>query len=199
MNWRIFFASLICVLFAVASNGVAQKKSNMADIILKSATTGNFESLEKLKTLTLENDEEMMLNALLEEDGQVAVARYKQFLIIYPYSPLAALSRARIMEYKTAIKDKNAELVPSPKKITQKPSPPEVRYTLQFGSFSTLANAKRFARKFPRYVPVQIIKVNDDFGRVSHKVRWDGYTTTRDAIDRFAKKVPFDSFVVEYK
>ncbi|ACF13529.1 Sporulation domain protein [Chloroherpeton thalassium ATCC 35110] len=169
----------------------------MTELILKSATTGNFEALEKLKSLSLEKDEEMMLNALLEEDGQVAVAMYKQFLIIYPNSSLGSLSRARIMEYNTALKDEQAELVPAPEKSEQKPATPEVRYTLQFGSFSTEENAARFAQKFPRNVPVKIIKVTDDFGRVSHKVRWDGYTVTREAIDRFAEKVPFDSFVVE--
>ncbi len=177
----------------------AQQQQNLSDIILKYATTGNFSALENLKTLSLKNDEAMMLNALLEQDGNVARAMYERFLVLYPESKLSSISRSRLMEYQTAVSSTQTTLVPKP--ITEEPASliPEVRYTLQFGSFASLENAQRFSQKFPGNIQTTILTFRDDYGQVSYKVRWNGYKTTREQIDNLAESIPYDSFVVEHR
>lgn len=186
-----------CIWLLPQSTLTAQPKESVSDIILKYATTGNFYALQKLKDAPLAKDEEMMVSALLQENGQVARAMYEQFLKLYPMSPLASLSRSRIMEYDAALQQSQSSLVPTPKKPPEARVPSEIRYTLQFGSFSTIENAQRFAKSFPPTVRLKIISVGNDYGKKSHKVRWDGYRTTREEIDSVATKIPFDSFVVE--
>lgn len=199
LNMKIKFIIFLLLFALPALTIAAQEKQNISDIILKYATSGNFAGLEELKSLNLHKDESMMLSALLEQDGKVARAIYQRFLDLYPSSKLTAISRARLMEYKSAVSETENALVPTP--ITKQPEElaPEVRYTLQFGSFLSQENAARFARKFPNQVQTTIVPFTDDYGQTTYKVRWKGYKTTRDEIDRFAESVPFDSFVVEYK
>lgn len=188
---------ILCMWLLPHATADAQPKESVSDIILKYATTGNFSALQKLKDASLDKDEELMVSALLQEDGQVARAMYEQFLKLYPLSPLASLSRSRMMEYDAALQQSQSSLVPTPVKPPETRVPTEIRYTLQFGSFSTIENAKRFSQSFPPNVRTKIISVGDDYGKKSHKVRWAGYCTTREAIDSVSAKIPFESFVVE--
>ena len=191
--------AFILLLGFMSSSIQAQEKQNISDIILKYATTGNFASLKDLKSLSLKKDEAMMLNALLEKDGKVARAIYKRFLDLYPNSKLTSLSRSRLMEYQSAVNESQDTLVPSP--VSNQPAEivPEVRYTLQFGSFISEENALRFSKKFPPNLKTAIIPFIDDYGQKTFKVRWKGYKTSRAEIDQLAESLPFDSFVVEYK
>ena len=191
--------AFILLLGFMSSSIQAQEKQNISDIILKYATTGNFASLKDLKSLSLKKDEAMMLNALLEKDGKVARAIYKRFLDLYPNSKLTSLSRSRLMEYQSAVNESQDTLVPSP--VSNQPAEivPEVRYTLQFGSFISEENALRFSKKFPSNLKTAIIPFIDDYGQKTFKVRWKGYKTSRAEIDQLAESLPFDSFVVEYK
>ena len=191
--------AFILLLGFMSSSIQAQEKQNISDIILKYATTGNFASLKDLKSLSLKKDEAMMLNALLEKDGKVARAIYKRFLDLYPNSKLTSLSRSRLMEYQSAVNESQDTLVPSPVSHEPVEIVPEVRYTLQFGSFISEENALRFSKKFPSNLKTAIIPFIDDYGQKTFKVRWKGYKTSRAEIDQLAESLPFDSFVVEYK
>ncbi|NTW50950.1 MAG: hypothetical protein HGB19_14715 [Chlorobiales bacterium] len=195
----VFVSTLLvfCMWLLPQATADAQPKESVSDIILKYATTGNFSALQKLKDAPLAKDEELMVSALLQEDGQVARAMYEQFLKLYPTSPLASLSQSRIMEYNAALQKSQSGLVPTPKKSPETRLPTDIRYTLQFGSFSTIENAQRFAKSFPKNVRIKILSVDSEYGQKLHKVRWDGYRMTREEIDSVATKIPFDSFVVE--
>lgn len=191
----------ICVVaFSLLITSTAQAQSQ-AEAIGKAVTTGNFGALQSLKasSFSMPSDERLVLTALLEADGESSKAIYEKVLSEYPGSSLADLCRTRLIEYRSATNAASPALVPPPAK-PQPTRPTDVRYTLQFGSFSTKPNAQNRVQELKGKVPAKVVEVKDASGKTAYKVRWVSSTATREEIDQFVRTLPKladDPFVVE--
>ncbi|MFN3386044.1 MAG: SPOR domain-containing protein [Candidatus Thermochlorobacter sp.] len=210
-------ASTLLLLLTLSLNSsvvfAQSEKGKFTDNILHFAQAGDIEHLETLKALPLANDERLALEALTTTQGKRAAELYLKLLTDYPSSAFAALCRQRLAEYQSATKAlahlapvvSAPELVkPEPAKVeTQSISAtlpartPTMRYTLQFGSFSTRASAELRANELKPKVKTKVLEIEDDSGRKSFKVRWAEHLKNRDEARAFGQSLGVEFFVVE--
>jgi hypothetical protein len=201
--------SLAMLLLCLAPVALAQKGA-FTDNILQYAATGDVDLLQNLKAAPLAPDEKLAIDAITSSSGSQAAALYQKLLVEFPNSSFAALCRARLAEYALVlgatpkpVETKPLDVKPSTQlpAIEPKPLPvasaPAVRYTLQFGSFSTKAAAEKAIRDLKPKVSAKILTVEDETGNKAFKVRWTEYRADRDAARAFGAMLGVDFFVVE--
>ncbi len=211
---HIFKLILLLTLSLNTSVVFAQsEKGKFTESILHFAQAGDLEHLETLKALPLANDERLALEALTTTQGKRAAELYLKLLTDYPNSGFVALCRQRLAEYQSATKAL-ANLAPTasvPEPVKPEPAKvetqsvstampartPTMRYTLQFGSFSTRASAELRANELKPKVKTKILEIEDDSGRKSFKVRWAEYLKNRDEARAFGQSLGIEFFVVE--
>lgn len=204
--------ALLALLLSAAPLFAQGEKGKFTENILHFAQSGDIEHLETLKALPLANDERLALDALTTSNGKRAAEMYLKLLAEHPNSAFVPLCRQRLTEYQSATKAL-ASLAPAvpepakpePAKTEPKPptavmppvSAPTMRYTLQFGSFSSRASAELRASELKPKVKTKVLEVEDDSGRKSFKVRWAEYLKNRDDARAFGQSLGVEFFVVE--
>ncbi|KER10238.1 MAG: hypothetical protein HY22_06550 [[Candidatus Thermochlorobacteriaceae] bacterium GBChlB] len=201
--------SLAMLLLCLAPVALAQKGA-FTDNILQYAATGDVDLLQNLKAAPLAPDEKLAIDAITSSNGSQAAALYQKLLVEFPNSSFTALCRARLAEYALVlgatpkpVEIKPLDVKPSTQIPTIEPKPlpvasaPAVRYTLQFGSFSTKAAAEKAIRDLKPKVSAKILTVEDETGNKAFKVRWTEYRADRDTARAFGAMLGVDFFVVE--
>ena len=159
----------------------AQQNTSYTALILQYVEQDKVYLLENLRSRVTNKSEQAIIDALLTEDGPRAARLFHMQLRDYPDPVLDSLSKARLKTYQSAL------------------SPPGMKgsaaiqtsFILQFGSFSSLDNAREFANRIAVYTPVTIFREKG-----LHKVRTQKAFGTKAEAAAGAKKLPFNSFIV---
>jgi hypothetical protein len=98
--------------------------------ILQYANDGNRRALEALRAQALNDEEKLMVSALLEIDGAVAARTYQSLIAKNPSSPFVRLADSRLREYNLAVGGGYASTalvptVPESKPTVPKPAEPK--------------------------------------------------------------------------
>ncbi len=211
--------------------------------ILQFANEGNRRALEALRAQSLNEEERVMVDALLQLDGAVAAKMYQSLIAKNPSSPFVRLADSRLREYNLAVGGGYASTAPVPlptpkaidskptesmltesKPIEPKPSEPKapepksteaqlsdmlpkpvpnkvassglIRFTIQFGSFFSRAQAETLQKQLRSKVATRIVEINDDSGRTAYKVRSEAFYDSKADATSAAKKLNLDFYVV---
>ncbi len=99
--------------------------------IVQAANGGNRRALELLRQQALNEEEKLMVNALLQLDGAVAAKLYQSLIAKNPSSPFVALADSRLREYNLAVGGyaTTAPVVPPPEPKPVEPQPIEPKPT----------------------------------------------------------------------
>lgn len=210
------------MLGLIAATGWAQ---SFTKEILQAATDGNRKVLEALRAQALNDEERLIVNALLERDGTVAAKMYQSLIAKNPSSPFLNLAQLRLREYDLALGGRYTATTPAasltpnsteasePKQaevqlsaqlsdILPKPVPDKtarsglIRFTIQFGSFSSRAQAETLQKQLRSKVATRIVEVNDDSGKIAYKVRSEAFYDSKFEATVAAKKLNLDFYVV---
>lgn len=197
---------LLALALSAAPLFAQSEKGKFTENILHFAQSGDIEHLETLKALPLAGDERLALDALTTTNGKRAAEIYLKLLAEYPNSAFAPLCRQRLAEYQSATKALASLAPAAPEPAKPEPAKPEpkpamgapaMRYTLQFGSFSSRASAELRVSELKPKVKTKVLEVEDDSGRKSFKVRWAEYLKNRDEARAFGQSLGVEFFVVE--
>lgn len=202
--------------------------------ILQYANDGNRRALEALRAQALNEEEKLIVNALLEIDGAVAARTYQSLIAKNPSSPFVRLADSRLREYNLAVgggyaSTASVPTVPEPKPIESKPTEPKpaepkasepkpaeqqlsdilpkpvpnksassglIRFTIQFGSFFSRAQAETMQKQLRSKVTTRIVELSDDSGRTAYKVRSESFYNSKSEATDAAKKLNLDFYVV---
>ncbi|MFQ3599321.1 MAG: SPOR domain-containing protein [Chloroherpetonaceae bacterium] len=201
--------------------------------ILQFATAGNRGALEALRAQSLNEEEKLIVNALLQVDGAVAAKMYQSLIAKNPSSPFVRLADSRLREYNlavgggyassasislpapnpiesTPIEPKPTQTNPSESKPTEpqlsdilpKPVPNKpptsglIRFTIQFGSFFSRAQAETLQKQLRSRVATRIVELDDGSGRTAYKVRSEAFYDSKSDATSAAKKLNLDFYVV---
>jgi len=100
--------------------------------IVQAATDGNRRALESLRQQTLNEEEKLIVDALLHLDGAVAAKMYQSLIAKNPSSPFVRLADSRLREYNLAVGGgyaTTAPIAPSPEPKPVEPKPIEPKLT----------------------------------------------------------------------
>lgn len=201
--------------------------------ILQAASEGNRGALQNLRAHALNDEETLMVNALLQLDGAVAAKMYQSLIAKNPSSPFVRLADSRLREYNLAVGGRYASSAPTPlpatnpiasKPIESQPTEPKapeakpveqklsdvlpkpvpnktassgsIRFTIQFGSFFSRAQAETLQKQLRSKVTTRIVELNDDSGRTAYKVRSESFYDSKSEATSVAKKLNLDFYVV---
>jgi cell division septation protein DedD len=207
--------------------------------IVQAANEGNRRALESLRQYALNEEEKLMVDALLQLDGAVAAKMYQSLIAKNPSSPFVRLADSRLREYNLAVGGGYASAspivpLPEPKPIETKPIEPKpiepkpseskpietkpaelqlsdilpkpvpnkaassglIRFTIQFGSFSSRAQAETLQKQLRSKVATRIVELIDDSGRTAYKVRSESFYDSKSDATSAAKKLNLDFYVV---
>lgn len=196
--------------------------------ILQAANEGNRKALETLSTQALNDEEKLIVNALLQLDGAVAAKMYQSLIAKNPSSPFVRLADSRLREYNLAVGGGYASTAPAflatPNPIESKPIEPRasepklresqlsdllpkpapnkmpntglIRFTIQFGSFFSRAQAETLQKQLRSKVATRIVEIGDDSGRTAYKVRSETFYDSKSEATSVAKKLNLDFYVV---
>ncbi len=119
--------SLIALGLLLASELSAQP---FTKDIVQAANSGNRRALELIRQQALNEEEKLMVNALLQLDGAVAAKLYQSLIAKNPSSPFVRLADSRLREYNLAVGGGYATpapvaLPPEPKPVEPKPIEPK--------------------------------------------------------------------------
>ena len=176
-----FVLLFICLQMLPAVSPAAEQKTAYSAQILQYVEQDKVYLLENLRSKVTNNSEKTIIDALLTEDGPQAARLFRKQLQDYPHPALDSLSKARLAAYQQTL-SKSGEI----SRTVTSPS-----FILQFGSFSSLDNARELANRIAPYIPVTIFKEKG-----LHKVRTQNAFSTRDVAEARAKALPFNSFIV---
>ncbi len=140
--------------------------------------------LEKLRPRVTNYSEKIVIDALLAEDGPKAARLYLKQLQEYPNPALDSLSNARLNDFRQT-------LSLTPNSIQ---SAAQLAYSLQFGSFGSLGNARELANRVASSLPVTIVQEQG-----LYKVRAQKTFGSRAAAEATAKTLPFNAYIVHRK
>jgi cell division septation protein DedD len=90
--------------------------------IVQAATDGNRRALESLRQQTLNEEEKLIVDALLHLDGAVAAKMYQSLIAKNPSSPFVRLADSRLREYNLAVGGGYASVAPIAPQPEPKPS-----------------------------------------------------------------------------
>ncbi|MCS6988493.1 MAG: SPOR domain-containing protein [Chloroherpetonaceae bacterium] len=93
--------------------------------ILQAASAGDRKALEALRSQPLNDEERLIVNALLEIDGAVAARLYQSLIAKHPSSPFVRLADSRLREYNLAIG--GGYVAPSPPPVVADAKPSETK------------------------------------------------------------------------
>jgi len=174
----------ICLLFPPALSVAVERQNAFSAQILQYVEQDKVYLLENLRSRVTKNSEKTVINALLTEDGPEAARLFRKQLLDYPDASLDSLSKARLTAYQQSISSAGE----SKRTVT----PPA--FILQFGSFSSLDNAREHANRIASYTPVTIFQEKGQ-----HKVRTQNAFSTRKTAETKARTLPFNSLIVYQK
>ncbi len=218
--------SLMTLSLLLASELLAQPFTKE---IVQAATDGNRRALESLRQQALNEEEKLIVDALLQLDGAVAAKMYQSLIAKNPSSPFVRLADSRLREYNLAVGGGYATTAPvapspepkpvepkptEPKPIEPKPAEPQlsdilpkpvpnktassglIRFTIQFGSFFSRAQAETLQKQLRSKVATRIVELMDDSGRTAYKVRSESFYDSKSEATSVAKKLNLDFYVV---
>lgn len=197
---------------------------SFAKEIIQAASDGNRGALEALRAQALNEEEKLIVNALLQIDGATAAQMYQSLIAKNPSSPFVRLADSRLREYNLAVSGGYASITPvatpqTPKPVEQKsvePKPAEtqlsdilpkpipnktassglIRFAIQFGSFFSRAQAETLQKQLRSKVATRIVEVSDDSGKTAYKVRSESFYDSKSDATSAAKKLNLDFYVV---
>ncbi len=219
--------SLMTLSLLLASELLAQPFTKE---IVQAATDGNRRALESLRQQALNEEEKLIVDALLQLDGAVAAKMYQSLIAKNPSSPFVRLADSRLREYNLAVGGGYATTAPvapspEPKPVEPKPTEPKpieptkpveqqlsdilpkpvpnktassglIRFTIQFGSFFSRAQAETLQKQLRSKVATRIVELMDDSGRTAYKVRSESFYDSKSEATSVAKKLNLDFYVV---
>lgn len=165
-----------------ADSVAAQENTGYKARILQYVEQDKVYLLENLRSRVTNKSEQTIIDALLTEDGPKAARLFYKQLQDYPDPGLDSLSKARLKAYQSTLALSGAKSNTPVQKIS---------FILQFGSFSSLDNARELANRIAAYTPVTIFREKG-----LHKVRTQKTFGTRNSAEARAKELPFNSFII---